>query len=731
MSSANNANLVASVASEQLSRVSDAASQMAGAMATFRVNAAHGRFAAVMGSIADDSMTESGEWSVENNIDADPVVGDALGRINNAHLYDTIRSAMIGHVQDMLAVQRDRIQEELDQIQEGFEGGGSISCFDHMQVEDRYATRLEDAEKDYESARTSLTEQIAEAEKQWAEELRKQDGLCISAHRQEVILRYDKNVLYIEGVAKEMGFIDAARDQLAHEARESKKAYSANPRDYFKSEISKELAKEKRSMEDEKKELELQVQQHFDHSIQGAAMSEAKPERHAFRLVADIQEANAGFKQIQNMDMYSLSRAAETWAIQPNLHRVGHDVDSVRGLHWMPWSIDQPDQIPESLRDVYCDQSKALATKIMNLVTSQGSGKFSGLRSKLLASHKFGRGKESERVVVKANPKDGVMLYYVLIMLIHPLDDEHRRAAEDAIYSHHKKFRHGNPFETLDMLTEKLREAMDLDIRLRWSSCGIPIINTLTARNAEFGVQLNQFRDAPDDPEDSGVALDDMCVTIRKVIRQLDGGGVNWESKTAAAVVEDKTRSEINLLKDQVQRLQSQMGDAKFSHGKGNHETKEAPKPGFCWATGCINKIEKWTKEKDWKLCGTCLMKYRDTRKPVPLVDGTEWGRPKAMRAQLKAMRAEGVDLPKSNEEKEQQTKKRERAKAAKKAKKEGDTPETSKEEEGGITSGAGRQARKATWSESLISELRAEISADDVLTEKGGAARKVRKINK
>ena len=79
---------------------------------------------------------------------------------------------------------------------------------------------------------------------------------------------------------------------------------------------------------------------------------------------------------------------------------------------------------------------------------------------------------------------------------------------------------------------------------------------------------------------------------------------------------------------------------------------------GHCWVKGCGRKIEKWSPQNYWKLCTTCLLKVKDSGQPAKLMDGTEWGRARALSA-MGQMRKAGVSsLPESKRAKDVKLKK-------------------------------------------------------------------------
>ena len=117
------------------------------------------------------------------------------------------------------------------------------------------------------------------------------------------------------------------------------------------------------TVESERNHVELGLQSYFDHASHGASKSEsAKPERYSLTLAPKLTEGKAGYKQVQIMDMFCISRANEMWAIIPHLIRVGHDIDPIECVHWRPPVLDH--EIPEPILPYRKDQNTHTPTPI-------------------------------------------------------------------------------------------------------------------------------------------------------------------------------------------------------------------------------------------------------------------------------------------------------------------------------------------------------------------------------
>ena len=136
--------------------------------------------------------------------------------------------------------------------------------------------------------------------------------------------------------------------------------------------------------------------------------------------MATLESLNAGFKQIQIVDLYCMSRGNELWAIIPDILRIGHDIDPIDCIHWRPSGERLGDY--EALSKYRREQNRAFAQKLLGLCSP-------GLRSTLIGQHEHGVKNE----MFTADEHDGCALYWVMIQLYHPLSRQHRRKIADEI----------------------------------------------------------------------------------------------------------------------------------------------------------------------------------------------------------------------------------------------------------------------------------------------------------
>ena len=486
-------------------------------------------------------------------------------------------------------------------------------------------------------------------------------GHSVSETRRAVIKTYDDQYAFIIDKAASLRFSDVAQDEVQTESQKLRDNWTGTHRGLYASTQYTDLQKERKKIEVDRGLVECELQAYFDHHVHGASRSESiKPERTPLKLAPNLEQGKAGYKQVQNMDLFSLSRGNEMWAIIPELVRVGHDVDPISCMHWKP--TFRSADLPQAIRKYRADQAAALAKRLLSLCSQ-------GLKTKLLAEHKFGINKER----FKASREDGVQLYWVMLMLFHPLSREYRRTLKSDIYAMPAKFSSGNPETVVEDIQEKLQEAMDMEVRLAWDQIGVPVIDTLSQRDPLFAVELAEFRDKPLDPDDSAITFEHMISHISTVIQTLNTAQKDWHGRRAkAAQATDQPDPELTALRSEVKDLKGKLtkagafkawgkngkggkgGNPNPNQGKGKKKAflsaghpKGVP-DGHCQAVGCGQKIDRWHKtERNWKICGTCLLKVKKTNQPLTLISGKKWGsvhHAKSLIGLMKLAHAEGLD---------------------------------------------------------------------------------------
>ena len=452
--------------------------------------------------------------------------------------------------------------------------------------------------------------------------------------RVAVITKYDEQMTYLCDKAKELKFCDSAISSANAGIRALKSEWEGPAHMVYESTALAKLQKTRQNCEKDKEHIELDLQSYFDHHSHGASKSEsARPDRKALSIVATLESMNAGFKQIQIVDLYCMSRGNELWAIIPDILRIGHDIDPIDCIHWRPSGEGLDDYA--ALSKYHREQNRAFAQKLLGLCSP-------GLRSTLIGQHEHGVKNE----MFTADEHDGCALYWVMIQLFHPLSRQHRRKIADEIARYSSRFNSGDPKPQFTELRLKVQEAIDISARLNYDLCVTPLLDALCTRDAQFAVDLKTFRELPPDPDDSAIVLNKLIARALTITEQLDVAKKRWDEKGARAASKLEQR-DVRELRGQITELKASIAKGDTSNPKYKTKpthTGDTPSEGFCWAEGCGRKIEHFKKGSGWKLCTTCLLKARTSGNSLKLCNGQHWG----MRAVAKAftlMKKAGVPV--------------------------------------------------------------------------------------
>ena len=616
-------------ASDSLAKTGRTLRRAQDAWATWRGAAQNAHIAAVMGYSLPRHLRPGPEasWSVAESLRSDAAlqrqIRDSCWDHDHA---DALQATIEGHIRWVLAEVERGIVSDIESHDASFDLDDPNPT---LQAEANAAEAAHKAVRKLEERLETARNELASLEEATL-------GKGFNKARSKAIKLHSEQLDYVTGKASELAFCDDALTDVADTIAQEKSGWADNSREFFTSADYASLTKERKSITTERAHVELELQSYFDHHAHGASHSETvKPDRQALKLAPELEKQNAGFKQVQLIDMYCLSRGNEMWAIIPDLLRVGHDVDPIDCVHWQPPAESDVDP---ALAPYRREQNRAFAQRLLSLVQP-------GLRSKLLAQHKHGVSKRE----FKADQHDGCALYWVMLQLYHPLSRDYRRSLELRINRYSSRFASGDPSIPLGELQAHLQEALDLMLRVRWDTAAVPIIDTLGARDALFQVELAQYRDLPADPDDSAVELDQMCSHIATVIETLNTARKNWDEKAALSASSSQEKQRLQKVEQQLQALMSSERGKPFNP---RQQSQHAPKPGHCHAQGCGCKIQGWTSINNWKLCSTCLLKVKSTGKPITLYDGKQWGRPGKTNlavnrntacSVLGSMRAEGV----------------------------------------------------------------------------------------
>ena len=161
---------------------------------------------------------------------------------------------------------------------------------------------IDKVEKRLETARDRLTSIAKELQEQ------EQHSRGYNAARSRAVDLHREQLRYVTEKASELAFCDDALTQVANMIAQRRDKWTSEKRDtrgFFMSKRYKSLASERKSISSERTQVEIDLQSYFDHHAHGAAHSDSvKPDRQTLRLAQDLEKHTAGFKQVQNVDMY-------------------------------------------------------------------------------------------------------------------------------------------------------------------------------------------------------------------------------------------------------------------------------------------------------------------------------------------------------------------------------------------------------------------------------------------
>ena len=156
----------------------------------------------------------------------------------------------------------------------------------------------------------------------------------VSRARQRAVALHQEQLSFVSSKASELSFCDKALAEVSRKIAKKKEKWAGTASAFFTSKRYLGLTQERKSVQAERAHIELDLQSYFDHHAHGATHSETvKPDRQALKLAPDLEKASAGFKQVQLVDMYCLSRGNEVWAIIADILRIGHDIDPIDCMH--------------------------------------------------------------------------------------------------------------------------------------------------------------------------------------------------------------------------------------------------------------------------------------------------------------------------------------------------------------------------------------------------------------
>jgi hypothetical protein len=382
------------------------------------ISASH--FAAVMGNAVRAELAESEEWQVNEHFDSDSdfrfwrqkvqaaIGSDALaGRRNPLEgLLEAVEKSVVG----VLWQARGNLLSSLHDLTSSPSDSEDVSTDSGTGTGSRTSSGTDRGSVDKETGATdaSLIE---------LEEFLNAREAGKSASRIALQTTYKEQVAFIAARASELQFVQKAIIEVGSENSELKRSWSKPTKDYFSDPKVVDNEKHLEIMTKEQARTESKLQRYFDCASQGATSlgSSEKSEKVKLTIATELESHQAGYRQIQLVDLYCLNRGSTMWAIIPDLYRVGHDIDPIATLHWRSNILG----LPEQVRPYYAEQNAAFAKKLLAQCST-------GFRTTLLGEHKYGTKKEAFR----AEKDDGVSLYWVMVQLYHPTGRERRRTLE-------------------------------------------------------------------------------------------------------------------------------------------------------------------------------------------------------------------------------------------------------------------------------------------------------------
>ena len=575
-------------------------SDLSGAWAACR-DTAESVLAAVMGSAISRQLRFSDDYSAAESIRGDTRLTREIAKVSAVS--PELHSAVEEHLEWVIDGAREGIMADLVRHDPKF-----------TENVDQMEARIAQAKANQQRLLLEVETKIKAIETE-AEALTATRGVSgMSSRRRKVIEDHAEQMDFVTRKANNIAFCAKAKLETDREMEVLKSSHVGEAKNLYHSVAYTNLQSVTKKIGTDRMQIELQLQAYFDHHSQGACQSESvKVERTSLKLPPKLEEGKAGFRLITAMEEFMVGRGNEFWAIMPDLRRSSHDIDPIEHMHWQPPILES--DVPESLREARRDQNKALADKLLLLCSQMG------LRATVLATSSFG----AKKVIFQAPPNDGCAIFWVLLQKYHPVDLKQRREIEKDLNSIHQKFVSGDPKVALKILMDKIRQALDISCRIKWDSTGIPLIETLCARNSQFTISLDKFRDKPDDPEDSIVDLERMAGEIMDVIKILDQANIDWMSKRAYSCIGDKADDDSDWKKE-IKFLKSELKSTKaLMTKKSPSDLNPISRTNTCQATTCNRKIEGWKQNCGWKLCSTCLLGAVKDQKNLPLKDGGEW----------------------------------------------------------------------------------------------------------
>ena len=513
--------------------------------------ATHARFAAVMGSAIRAELNESEGWQVSAHLHDDADIRRWKRKVERAMAADGAGHRKTNPLDGLVEAIERSVAGVLWQAKTNL-----IESLSDLESSPPTSSNSEDVSADADSGSgsrgsggSSESDREAEATDALLTELEgflnaKSAGKSTS--RIVVQTTYEEQMAFVASRATDLQFVQKAILEVSSDQTELKRTWPGKHSAYFNDANVMANEKQLETMAKEQTRLESRLQRYFDCASQGATSlgSSEKSEKVKLTIATELESNQAGFRQIQLMDLYCLNRGNTMWAIIPSLYRVGHDIDPIACIHWRPSMLD----LPEQVRPYYCEQNAAFAKKLLALCNT-------GFRTTLLGEHKHGIKKEAFR----AEEQDGVSIYWVMVQMYHPIGRARRRTLEEEIskFSTRLGRGRGDPEPHLKVLREKHQEAMEIACRLKWDVCALPIVTQLMRRDPLLTVRLERFLELPTDPDDSVVEFGDLITTLVTTVSELNFVHKAWDEGGGDAKAAKESISKVVELQKEVTTLKA------------------------------------------------------------------------------------------------------------------------------------------------------------------------------
>ena len=484
----------------------DAARQVRSSLMSERNARAHGNqrpairhFAAVMGDAISDTLTESPAYCIADVLQDDQELQANLQAfLNSGWARDpawqldaraNLTHSLIRHVQWTLSECRTALLNRIPSSDDSNysssrdSSGTSTNFACSADREKSGGTGPDSASQNQDAAAWSTDDALAKLDE--LIELGSSKEVGDDVHKTR--LDFTEHQKFVSAKAEELQIVTHALGECDDAIKKLKNDWDKPFRELYQSDELKALQDERDRIAKDKTQQESELQSYFDH-VSSSSKGEKVDKTFKLTLATDLETRMAGFRQIQLVDLYCLSRGKEMWAILPSITRIGHDIDPNLCMHWRP----EVESMPEALKPFWKKQSRAFAKQLLMICTPSQ-------RSTLLGTHEFG----TKKVSVKAPEDCGVTIYWVMVQLYHPIDRNRRRDLEIEISKYSNKFKSGNVQALVKELREKLQEAKDMSCRLKWDVVAHPIVQSLTEMHSRFEVQLEPFQEMPTETERS------------------------------------------------------------------------------------------------------------------------------------------------------------------------------------------------------------------------------------